>query len=91
MSVSVVIPALNEEATIAQVVSACLADEPREVLVIDADSVDETASIADAAGARVLNWREVLPNVAVRPGKGESLWRGLKLPAVTSLSLSMLI
>jgi len=78
MSVSVVIPALNEEATIAQVVRACLADEPREVLVIDADSVDETASIADAAGARVLNWREVLPNVAVRPGKGESLWRGIE-------------
>ena len=70
MSVSVVIPALNEEATIAQVVRACLADKPREVLVIDADSVDATASEAAAAGARVLNSRAILANVAVRPGKG---------------------
>ena len=35
MSVSVIIPALNEEGTVADVVRACLADEPLEVLVID--------------------------------------------------------
>ena len=38
MSVSVIIPALNEEGTVADVVRACLADDPLEVLVIDADS-----------------------------------------------------
>ena len=42
MKVSVVIPALNEERTAAHVVRACLADEPHEVLVIDADSVSYT-------------------------------------------------
>ncbi len=76
MKVSVVIPALNEERTVAHVVRACLADEPHEVLVIDADSSDETAAEAQAAGARVLNWREILPEEP-RPGKGESLWRGV--------------
>lgn len=76
MKVSVVIPALNEERTVAHVVRACLADEPHEVLVIDADSSDDTAAEAQAAGARVLNWREVLPEEP-RPGKGESLWRGV--------------
>ena len=40
MRVSVIIPALNEEGTVADVVRACLADEPLEVLVIDADSTD---------------------------------------------------
>ena len=76
MKVSVIIPALDEERTVAHVVRACLADEPHEVLVIDADSYDETAAEAQAAGARVLNWREILPEEP-RPGKGESLWRGV--------------
>ena len=77
MSVSVVIPALNEEPTIAHVVRACLADNPLEVLVIDADSTDATAAEATSAGARVINWRDALSDVPVRPGKGESLWRGV--------------
>ncbi|QGU07005.1 Glucosyl-3-phosphoglycerate synthase [Corynebacterium occultum] len=76
MSISVIIPALNEEATVAAVVEAMLADAPAEVLVIDADSVDGTAAEAEAAGARVLNWREILP-LEPWPGKGESLWRGV--------------
>lgn len=77
MDISVVIPALNEAATIAHVVAACRADNPAEVLVIDADSTDDTAAQATRAGACVLNWREVLPEISPRPGKGESLWRGL--------------
>ena len=76
MSVSVIIPALNEEGTVADVVRACLADEPLEVLVIDADSTDATDSRAAAAGADVRNWRDILPEEP-RPGKGESLWRGV--------------
>ncbi|WPF66965.1 MULTISPECIES: glucosyl-3-phosphoglycerate synthase [unclassified Corynebacterium] len=75
--VSVVIPALNEEATVARVVRAALADRPGQVLVIDADSRDATARRAAEAGATVVNWREVLPEVSTVPGKGESLWRGV--------------
>lgn len=77
MSVSVIIPALNEEATVADVVRACLADDPMEIIVVDADSTDRTAQRAAAAGAKVYNWREILPEIAPRPGKGESLWRGV--------------
>lgn len=77
MRVSVVIPALNEEATVAGVVAAVLDDDPHEVIVVDADSDDDTAAEAARAGARVLDWREILPGIAPRPGKGESLWRGV--------------
>ena len=40
--VSVVIPALNEEATVGAVVRACLASRADEVIVIDSDSVSYT-------------------------------------------------
>ncbi|MCX7542081.1 glucosyl-3-phosphoglycerate synthase [Corynebacterium sp. P5848] len=72
-----VIPALNEESTVAGVVAAVLSDEPGEVLVIDSGSRDATAARARAAGARVLTREEALPGVPVRPGKGEVLWRGV--------------
>lgn len=74
---SVVIPALNEENTVAEVVACALADNPLEVIVIDSDSVDGTAQEAARAGARVVNWRDVLPDFPPRKGKGEALWRGV--------------
>lgn len=77
MKVSVIIPALNEEATVGGVVRAVLIDAPFEVIVIDADSTDDTAAEAARAGARVVNWREVFPELEPIPGKGESLWRGV--------------
>ena len=55
MNVSVVIPALNEEEPIAEVVRGCLATGiPREVIVVDNESTDQTAERAQAAGARVV-------------------------------------
>lgn len=73
---SVIIPALNEESTVADVVHAVRADQPMEVIVIDSDSTDNTAATAEAAGARVVNWRDCLP-ISPQPGKGEALWRGV--------------
>ncbi|MEV0355752.1 glucosyl-3-phosphoglycerate synthase [Nocardia sp. NPDC050697] len=79
-SVSVVIPALNEEATVAGVVASIrplagtLVDD---ILVLDSGSTDATAARARAAGARVVARAEALPGVPVRPGKGEVLWRSL--------------
>lgn len=53
--VTVIIPALNEEAPIAGVVRACLATgEAAEVIVVDNGSTDRTAERASAAGARVV-------------------------------------
>src|ERR1041384_8210225 len=54
--VSVVIPALNEEEPIGDVVRAVLATGiPREVIVVDNGSDDLTAERAAAAGATVVN------------------------------------
>lgn len=55
MNVSVVIPALNEEEPIADVVRACLAAGiSTEVAVVDNGSTDRTAERAREAGARVV-------------------------------------
>ncbi len=55
MSVSVIIPALNEEEPIAVVVREVLATGvPREVIVVDNGSTDKTEERAAAAGARVV-------------------------------------
>ena len=77
LTVSVVIPALNEEATVAHVAQACLASCADEVLVIDSDSTDNTAAEAARVGARVVGWRGV-DKQKPWPGKGEALWRGVK-------------
>ncbi len=54
--ISVIIPALNEEEPIADVVRECLATGlPREVIVVDNGSSDRTAERAKAAGARVVS------------------------------------
>ncbi len=53
--ISVVIPALNEEEPIAEVVRACLATGlPNEIIVVDNGSTDRTAERAREAGARVV-------------------------------------
>ena len=55
-NVSVIIPCLNEEEPIADVVRECLATGlPKEVLVVDNGSDDRTAERATAAGARVVS------------------------------------
>lgn len=78
---TVVIPALDEESTVAGVVGACLpwvsAGLVDEVLVVDGGSCDGTVAAARGAGARVAPVASVLPGFGVRPGKGESLWKSL--------------
>ncbi len=79
--VSVVLPALNEQETVGDIVAAVvpltrggLVDE---LVVIDSDSADRTVEVAAAAGARVVRRGEVLPWLPPAPGKGEALWRSL--------------
>lgn len=52
--VSVIIPALDEEAVISQVVRAVPRDLVQEIIVVDNGSRDRTAEVAQAAGARVV-------------------------------------
>jgi glucosyl-3-phosphoglycerate synthase len=67
--VTVVIPALNEAARIAGVVRYAWADAATaEVIVIDDSSIDDTARLAEAAGARVV--------LSTMLGKGASMKDG---------------
>lgn len=53
-TVSVVMPALNEERRIAAAVASALDGGAVEVVVVDGGSVDATKEVAEAAGARVI-------------------------------------
>ncbi|MFI9112596.1 glucosyl-3-phosphoglycerate synthase [Streptomyces venezuelae] len=82
--VSVVLPALNEEATVGDIVAVIrreLMSEAvplvDELVVIDSGSTDRTAEVAAAAGARVVARDAILPRIPAVPGKGEVLWRSL--------------
>ena len=77
-TLAVVIPALNEEGTIAQVVSAIVAELGEfvdELVVMDSLSSDRTAEVAANAGARVHSVADVRPDLGVHSGKGEALWK----------------
>ncbi|MBP2476456.1 glucosyl-3-phosphoglycerate synthase [Crossiella equi] len=82
-TVSVVLPALDEQKTVGAIVEALLpmAQGPSpladELVVLDSGSTDATAEVAARAGARVVAREQVLPGLPVRPGKGEALWRSL--------------
>lgn len=78
--IAVVIPARNEEATIASVVREILdnlGDLVDDVIVMDSLSSDATAEIARGAGARVHSVADVRPDLGVHAGKGEALWKSL--------------
>jgi glucosyl-3-phosphoglycerate synthase len=83
VTVSVVLPALNEAATLGPIVSAVRRDLMEtvplvdELLVVDSGSSDGTAGVAAAAGARVVHVDDVFPEWEALPGKGEALWKGL--------------
>jgi glucosyl-3-phosphoglycerate synthase len=82
-TVSVCIPARNEERTIGAIVATIheqlvvgdgLVDE---IVVVDDHSSDATSADAAAAGARVVAAAEVLPEHGQGNGKGQALWKSL--------------
>ena len=83
LRISVGLPTLNEEATIARVIRAIrtrlverfpLVDE---IVVIDSDSDDRTREIARAEGVPVHIHSQILPDTGTYVGKGEALWKSL--------------
>ena len=79
VALSIVIPAKNEAAAIADVVASARSEYPEaEIIVVDDGSTDATADLAETAGATVVRHPESLGNGAAvksgaRAAKGEIL------------------
>jgi hypothetical protein len=74
-SVTVVIPALNEEASLAATLRSCRA-AGTEVIVVDGGSTDRTAAVASDCGARLLRSvppRSIQMNAGAAAASGEIL------------------
>ncbi|MCH5643743.1 MULTISPECIES: glucosyl-3-phosphoglycerate synthase [unclassified Gordonia (in: high G+C Gram-positive bacteria)] len=79
-TVSVVLPALDEEETVADVIATIrplLGTLVDELIVLDSGSTDATAERARAAGAEVISREEAVPELDPIKGKGEVLWRSI--------------
>ena len=83
LTVSLVLPTLNEEETIGPIVRRAIREMVGrvplldEVVVVDSASTDRTRAIAEAEGARVVQHPDVLTRYGSFRGKGESLWKSL--------------
>lgn len=83
LTVSLALPALNEEATVGNVITtikqALMEEAPLldEIVLIDSNSTDRTREIAAALGVSVYIHQEILPAYGARSGKGEALWKSL--------------
>jgi nucleotide-binding universal stress UspA family protein len=83
LSISLALPALNEEETVGTVIrtikSALMDNVPilDEIVLIDSNSTDQTRQIAESLGIPVYIHQQILPNYGARRGKGEALWKSL--------------
>jgi len=88
-SISVCLPARNEQSTIGPIVESIrqtLMTDPvsgqpgflvDEILVMDDSSTDNTAAVATRAGANVVSVADVLPECGPGAGKGNVLWKSV--------------
>ena len=81
-SVSVCLPARNEDTTVGSIVETLRVDLLDtgiidEIVVVDDHSTDDTAAVAKEAGARVADAASILPDFGGGHGKGEVLWKSL--------------
>jgi glucosyl-3-phosphoglycerate synthase len=82
-TVSLVVPARNEAATVGAVIGRvreALVDTVQlldEIVVIDSDSDDATYDVAAGAGAVVHRAADIRPDLGTYPGKGEAMWKSL--------------
>ena len=80
---SVCVPARDEAATIGPIVEEVVGSLVEgcglvdEVLVVDDHSTDDTARVAEDAGARVVAVDDVLPELGPGEGKGEALYKSV--------------
>lgn len=85
LSISVVLPTLNEENTVGReiaIIKKKLVYENNlvdEIIVVDSGSIDATVEVAKAHGADVYKADDCLTKYRKLEGKGENLWKALFL------------
>jgi glucosyl-3-phosphoglycerate synthase len=83
LTISLAMPALNEEETIGNVIetvqNALVRDAPLldEIILMDSNSIDRTRTIAESMGIPIFIHQDTLPQYGARRGKGEALWKSL--------------
>ncbi|MCC6897236.1 MAG: glucosyl-3-phosphoglycerate synthase [Anaerolineae bacterium] len=83
VTISIGLPALNEEDTIGNVIqtlkSALMDEIPLidEMVLIDSNSTDRTVEIAESLHIPVYRHPDILPEMGTYRGKGEALWKSL--------------
>jgi glucosyl-3-phosphoglycerate synthase len=83
LTISLCIPTLNEEKTIGKEIvifkSELMTRYPLldEIAVIDSGSEDKTLEVASSFGADVYLSQDILPDMGVKRGKGENLWKAI--------------
>src|SRR5256712_9279847 len=82
VNATLVIPALNEAGAIGDLVRRVPAGAVREIIVVDNGSTDATASVAAAAGARVVREH--------RRGYGAAGWAGVSVVSADTDGLALL-
>lgn len=83
LTISLGLPALNEEATVGKIIrvikQALMEEQPLldEIVLIDSGSTDRTVHIAQDLGVPTCVHQEILPEQGAHVGKGEALWKSL--------------
>ena len=83
LSISLALPALNEEKTVGNVIQTIKGSLMEmvplldEIVLIDSNSQDRTREIAQGLGVPVYIHQNMLPQYGSRRGKGEALWKSL--------------
>jgi glycosyltransferase involved in cell wall biosynthesis len=81
MKISLIIPALNEEESLPPVLAAVPPEAVDEVIVVDNGSIDQTATVASRAGARVV--------LEPKKGYGAACWAGFTAAADADILVFM--
>jgi len=85
LTISLGLPTLNEEKTIGKVIrtmqTKLVEQYPLldEIVVIDSNSTDRTAEIAQRLGVPVIRHPDILHQYGTLRGKGEALWKSLSV------------
>jgi glucosyl-3-phosphoglycerate synthase len=81
LGATVCLPARDCAATVGEIVAALVplreAGAIERIVVVDAASRDDTAGVAERAGAEVWQEAELLPSFGAVLGKGDAMWRAL--------------